>query len=97
MSPSTVERTSVSVTPRAAAMLAIPEVMQAAIAWSRNSTGVGASSPPTSTAGWSASYSWTPLCACTPPAPLNGSIRLRLFVPRIQRFVARNWNFASSG
>jgi hypothetical protein len=32
-----------------------------------------------------------------PPAPLNGSIRLRLFVPRIQRLVARNWNFASSG
>jgi hypothetical protein len=58
MSPSTVDSTSVSFTPRAAAMLPMPAVMQAAIAWSRNSTGVGALSAPTSTFGWSAS-NWT--------------------------------------
>ena len=41
MSPSTVEVTSVSSTPRAAAMLARPAVRQPASAWSRYSTGVG--------------------------------------------------------
>lgn len=42
-------------TPRAAATLAMPAVRQAAIACSRNSTGVGPLPVPTSTAGWSAS------------------------------------------
>ena len=41
MSPSTVEETRRSVMPRAAAMFARPEVRQAAMACSRNSTGVG--------------------------------------------------------
>ena len=41
MSPSTVEVTLVSSTPRAAAMLAMPAVRQAAMACSRYSTGVG--------------------------------------------------------
>ena len=41
MSPSTVDSTSVRFTPRAAAMLAMPAVRQAASACSRNSTGVG--------------------------------------------------------
>jgi hypothetical protein len=57
MSPSIREVTSVSVTPRAAATLAMLAVMHAARPWRRNSIGVGASSPPTSMAGWSASYS----------------------------------------
>ena len=55
MSPSTVDSTSVRLTPRAAAMLAMPAVRQAASACSRYSTGVGPLSVPTSTAGWSAS------------------------------------------
>ena len=56
MSPSTVEETRRSVIPRAAAMFARPEVRHAAMACSRNSTGVGPWFDPTSTAGWSASY-----------------------------------------
>ena len=51
MSPSTVEFTSVRVTPRAAAMFAMAAVRQAARAWSTNSTGVAPSSPPVRTAG----------------------------------------------
>ena len=43
MSPSTVDVTERSSTPRAAATLAMPAVRQQAIAWSRYSTGVGAS------------------------------------------------------
>ena len=46
MSPVTVDRTSVRVTLRAAAMLAMPAVRQAARAWSTNSTGVGPLSLP---------------------------------------------------
>ena len=55
MSPSTVEATRCRVMPRAAAMFARPEVRQAAMACSRNSTGVGPLLLPTRTAGWSAS------------------------------------------
>ena len=58
MSPSTVDSTSVRLTLRAAAMLANPAVRQAASVCSTNSAGVGALSVPTSTAGWSASYTW---------------------------------------
>ncbi len=57
MSPSIVDSTEFSVTPRAAATLAIPAVRQVPSACSRNSTGVGPWSLPTRTAGWSASYS----------------------------------------
>ncbi len=32
-----------------------------------------------------------PSCLCSPPAPLNDSMRLRLWVPRTQAFCARNW------
>ena len=39
---SSIDSTSVSFTPRAAAMLPMPDVMHAAMACSRNSTGVGA-------------------------------------------------------
>src|SRR5918993_1183536 len=46
MSPSTVEVTSSRLIPRAAAMLARPAVRQAAMACSRNSTGVGPVSLP---------------------------------------------------
>ncbi len=51
MSPSIVEVTLVSVTLRAAAMLAMPAVRQAASACRTYSTGVGPSSSPTKTAG----------------------------------------------
>jgi hypothetical protein len=40
--PAAVHSTSVSFTPRAAAMLPMPDVMHAAMACIRNSTGVGA-------------------------------------------------------
>ncbi len=63
MSPSTVEETLFSFTPRAAAMLAMPEVRQAAMPWSRYSIGVGPLSCPTSTAGWSETTSVS--CACS--------------------------------
>ena len=51
MSPSMVDDSSLRRMPRAAAMLPMPEVMQAHNACSRNSTGVGPWSAPTSTAG----------------------------------------------
>ena len=63
MSPSTVEETLFSFTPRAEAMLATPAVRQAAMACSRYSTGVGPLSWPTSTAGWSETTSVS--CACS--------------------------------
>ena len=69
MSPSTVELTLVSSTPRAAATLAMPAVRQAAMACSTYSTGVGASSWPTRTAGWSDSTSVTCLCSISCIAP----------------------------
>src|SRR3954447_3052283 len=96
MSPSTVEDTSVRVTPRAAATLAMPAVRQAASACSRYSTGVGPLSDPTSTGGWSASKvngcRWVISCF----APWKPWIVDWLWVPLSQRFVARNWNLARS-
>src|SRR6266536_1213605 len=96
MSPSTVEETSVRVTPRAAAMLAMPAVRQAARACSTYSTGVGPLSAPTSTGGWSASNvngcRWVISCLA-PWKPWNVD---RLWVPLTQRLVARNWNLAMS-
>ena len=81
MSPVTVERTSVSVTPRAAAMLARPAVRQAARACSTNSTGVGPLSRPTSTAGWSASKTNSRSCERSSPTPKKSEIVERLWVP----------------
>ena len=69
MSPSTVEVTLVSSTPRAAAMLAIPEVRQAASAGSSISAGVGAWSLPTNTSGWSVSMTVGCWCCISWPAP----------------------------
>ena len=69
MSPSTVEVTERSSTPRAAAMFARPDVRQAAIPWSRYSTGAGALSVPTSTAGWSESTTVTFWCSSSCMAP----------------------------
>ena len=96
MSPSTVDSTDVRLMPRAAAMLAMPAVRQAASACSRNSTGVGPLSVPTSTAGWSASkvngclwvISWV-----APKKPWNVE---RLWVPLTHLLVARNWKSAIS-
>ena len=97
MSPSTVEETSVKVTPRAAAMLAMPAVRQAARACSTYSTGVGPLSVPTSTGGWSASNvngsRWFISCL----APWKPWMVERLWVPLIQVLVARKRNFAMSG
>src|SRR5215475_5428171 len=97
MSPSTVEETSVRVTPRAAAMLAMPAVRQAARACSTYSTGVGPLSVPTSTGGWSASNvngsRWFISCL----APWKPWMVERLWVPLIQVLVARKRNFAMSG
>src|SRR5690606_3772055 len=80
-----------------AAMFAMPAVRHAASAWSRNSTGVGPQSAPTSTAGWSESYVKSYLWRCSPPAPENGAILLWLCVPEIHLLTARNLNCASSG
>ena len=97
MSPSTVEVTSVSSTPRAAAMLASPAVRQPASAWSRYSTGSGLGPIPTSTFGWSTSR----VVACSwvrsSPTPKKPWIVLWLWVPDIQRFDARNLNWAAAG
>src|SRR5438128_10952381 len=97
ISPSTVEETSVRVTPRAAAMLARPAVRQAARACSTYSTGVGPLSRPTRTAGWSASKTNVRSCARSSPTPKNPSIVPRLWVPLTHSFRVRNWNFAASG
>src|SRR5690242_20544083 len=97
ISPSTVEETSVKVMPRAAAMLAMPAVRQAARACSTYSTGVGPLSVPTSTGGWSASNvngsRWVISCL----APWKPWMAERLWVPLIQVLVARKRNFAMSG
>src|SRR5512133_4066096 len=97
MSPVTVERTSVSRTPRAAAMLAKPAVRQAASACSTNSTGVGPWSRPTSTAGWSASNTKVRSCERSSPTPKKSAMVLRLWVPLCHWLWARNWNLAASG
>src|SRR5262245_37361557 len=97
MSPTTVERTSVRRTPRAAAMLARPAVRQAARACRTNSTGVGPLSRPTRTAGWSASKWNVRSCERSSPTPKKPSIVLRLWVPLSHSLLARNWNFAASG
>ena len=75
-----------------------PEVRQAAMACSRNSTGVGPWFVPTSTAGWSASYANGSVRWC-PPARRRRSPGWsdRLWVPLIQSLRARNWNWAISG
>src|SRR6266508_233322 len=97
MSPVTVERTSVSLTLRAAAMLARPAVRQAASACSTNSTGVGPWSWPTRTAGWSASK--TKVCSWvrSSPTPKKSLMVLRLWVPLIHWLWARNWKLAAWG
>ena len=59
--------------------------------------GVGPAPPPTSTFGWSASNSNARSCGCVPPAPVNASARLRLWVPSSQRLEALNRNVACSG
>ncbi len=97
MSPATSERTSVSRTPRAAAMLARPAVRQAASACSTYSTGVGPLSVPTSTAGWSASKWKVRSWVRSSPTPKKPSIVPRLWVPMTHSLWARNWNFAASG
>src|SRR6266508_119779 len=97
MSPDTVECTSVSRTPRAAAMLASPAVRQAASACSTYSTGVGPLSRPTSTAGWSASKWKLRSCARSAPTPWKPWMVLRLWVPLSHWLAARNWNLAASG
>ena len=33
---------------------------------------------------------------CSPPAPVNDSMRVSLWVPLIHRLLAQNWNFASA-
>src|SRR5215207_210927 len=97
MSPYTVEWTSVSRMPRAAAMLASPAVRQAASACSMYSTGVGPLSWPTSTAGWSASKWKLRSCVRSSPTPKYPWIVLRLWVPLSHWLLARNWNCAASG
>ncbi len=97
MSPSTVERTSVRVMPRAAAMLARPAVRQAARAWSTNSTGVGPLSLPTSTAGWSASKVNVRSWARSSPTPKKSPMVPWLWVPLSHSLWARNWNLAAAG
>ena len=82
MSPSSIDSTLVSVTPRTAAMLPMPAVRQVASACSTHSTGVGAWSLPHSTAGWSPSAMVACLCMCSPPAPVKVEIVVRLLVPR---------------
>ena len=69
MSPSTVDVTSVSGIPRAAAMFARPLVRQAARACRRSSTGVGPWSVPVRIGGWSASYRWSVARVNSWPAP----------------------------
>src|SRR3954454_2518567 len=97
MSPVTVERTSVSRTPRAAAMLARPAVRQVARACSTYSTGVGPLSRPTRTAGWSASNWKLRSWVRSAPTPKKPSMVLRLWVPLSHSLLARNWNRAASG
>src|SRR6266498_850675 len=97
MSPVTVERTSVSRTRRAAAMLARPAVRHAASACSTNSTGVGPWSWPTRTAGWSASKTKLRSWERSSPTPKKSAMVLRLWVPLCHSLWARNWNLAASG
>jgi hypothetical protein len=97
MSPLTVERTSVSRTFRAAAMLARPAVRHAASACSRNSTGVGPLSWPTSTAGWSTSKTKVRSWRAPPPTPKESAMVPRLWVPLTHWLWAQNWNLAASG
>src|SRR5690606_6281436 len=82
---------------RAAAMLARPAVRHDASACSRNSTGVGPWSLPTSTAGWSASYTKVISWPRSSPTPKKSEIDERLWVPPIHWLWARNWNFAAAG
>src|SRR3954467_14047916 len=97
MSPLTVERTSVSVILRAAAMFASPAVRHEASACRTNSTGVGALSWPTSTAGWSAPKTNVRSCWRSSPTPKKSLIDERLWVPFIHSLWARNWNCAAAG
>src|SRR6266545_3268071 len=97
ISPVTVECTSVSRMPRAAAILARPAVRQAASACSTNSTGVGPLSWPTSTAGWSASKTKLRWWVRSSPTPKKSLMVPRLWVPLTHWLWARNWNLAASG
>ena len=98
MSPSRVDSTAVSRTPRAAATYTRDMVRQAASACSRCSAGFGPVSIPSSTAGSPASSSKASAREVSSwPAPQKPLIVERLCAPPIQRLVARNWNRASSG
>ena len=97
MSPSTRDSTDSRLILRTAAMFPRPEVRHDASAASRSSAGVGAASPPTSTAGWSASMANVLSCCCSAPTPKNVLIWFRLCVPEIQRLSTLNRNRAASG
>src|SRR5262245_34853206 len=97
MSPDTMELTSVSLIPRAAAMLARPAVRQVARAWRTYSIGVGPLSWPTRMAGWSASKVKVRSWVRSSPTPKNPWMVLRLWVPVSHWLLARNWKAAASG
>ncbi len=97
MSPSTVEETLFSSTPRAEAMLAMPEVRQAAMACSRYSTGVGRVVR-ADEHGRVVGLDLGLVRVLASPASRRRSRSSvdRLWVPLTHVLVARNWNLAIS-